>query len=189
MEETPISLLERLRRPEDQDAWVRFVGLTAPFLFSVACRFGLQDADAADVTQDVLTQLSQQLPTFRYDPNRRFRSWLRTILLNRCRDHLRRLAEAVVQAPGGLPLPDVAGHDSAQIFADEEFRRAVAVRALQFIQIEFPESAWKACWEQVVHDRPAAEVAQELGITVNMAYLARSRVLARLRQELAGLWE
>jgi len=188
MDSTPISLLERLRRPDDAEAWRRFVALATPFLFDVVRRYGLQEADAADVVQDVFAVLARKLPTFQYEPAKSFRSWLRTVVLNRCRDRRRRLAAAVVE-PAGQPLPDVAVPDPAEVFADDEYCRALAVRALKLIQAEFPETTWRACWEQVVNDRPAAEVARDLGITRNMAYLARSRVLARLRQELAGLLE
>ena len=188
MDHTPVSLLERLRQTEDRDAWPRFVALAAPFLFEVARRYGLQEADAADAVQDVFAVLAQKLPAFRYEPAHSFRAWLRTVLLNRCRD-LRRRQAAAPLAPGGGTLPDVAVADPVELFADDEYRCAVAVRALRLMQAEFPEPTWRACWEQVVNDRPAAEVAAELGITRNMAYLARSRVLARLRQELAGLLE
>ncbi len=186
MDQTPVSLLERLRRPDDSDAWRRLVALATPFLFDAARRFGLQEADAADVVQDVFAALARKLPAFRYDPSRSFRSWLRTVLLNRCRDQRRRKAAAVVVATGPT-RPEAAVADPAELFADEEYRRALALRALDLMRAEFPETTWRACWEQVVNDRPAAEVARELGITRNMAYLARSRVLARLRQELAGL--
>jgi RNA polymerase sigma-70 factor (ECF subfamily) len=186
MDTTPFSLLERLRLPGDEDAWRRFVALVAPFLFDVARRWGLQDADADDVVQDVFAVLAHKLPEFRYDPGRSFRSWLRTVLLNKCRDRRRRLAAAVVE-PAGRPVPAVAVPDPADAFAEEEYHRAVAVRALRLMQAEFAEATWRACWEQLVNGRPAAAVARELGMTVNMAYLARSRVLARLRQELAGL--
>ena len=55
------------------------------------------------------------------------------------------------------------------------------------MQAEFRPTTWKACWEHVVAGRAAAEVAAQLGITVNAVYLAKSHVLARLRQEMAGL--
>ncbi len=188
MDTTPYTLLERVRRRQDSEAWRRLAALAAPFLFDIARRWGLQEADAADVVQEVFSVLVEKLPTFQYDPAHSFRSWLRTILLNRCRDRHRRQAAAAVE-PAGRHLPDVAGPDAADLFADAEYRRALAVRALQLMQAEFAEPTWRACWEQVVHGRPAGEVARELGITVNSAYLARSRVLARLRQELAGLLE
>jgi RNA polymerase sigma-70 factor (ECF subfamily) len=186
MDQTPVSLLERLRRPDDADAWRRFVALATPFLFDIARRYGLQEADAADVVQEVFAVLARKLPTFQYEPARSFRSWLRTVLLNRCRDQRRRRAAAVV-VPAGPTLPEVAMADPAALFADEEYCRALALRALDLMRAEFPETTWRACWEQVVNERPATEVARDLGITRNMAYLARSRVLARLRRELAGL--
>ena len=186
MDKTPFTLLERLRTSDDAGAWTRFVALAAPFLFDSARRWGLQDADAADVVQDVFAVLAQKLPTFRYDPAQSFRAWLRTILLNKCRDRRRRLACEVVR-PTGSGLPEIAAPDPVDVFADGEYHRALAVRALHLMQAEFAETTWRACWEQVVNDRSAAEVARELKITVNMAYLARSRVLARLREELAGL--
>jgi RNA polymerase sigma-70 factor (ECF subfamily) len=188
MHTTPVSLLERLRRPDDSEAWRRFAELATPFLFEAARRFGLQEADAADVVQDVFVMLARKLPTFSYEPSRSFRSWLRTALLNRCRDLKRRLASRVAASAGSQP-PEEAEADPAALFADDEYRRALAVRALRLMQAEFPETTWRACWEQVVNDRRAAEVARDLGITVNMAYVARSRVLARLRQELVGLME
>jgi RNA polymerase sigma-70 factor (ECF subfamily) len=186
MNSTPASLLERLRRPEDGDAWRRFVALATPFLFDVARRYGLQEADAADVVQDVFVVLARKLPTFQSEPARRFRAWLRTVLLNRWRNQRRRVTAALV-VPAGQTLPEVTVPDPADLFADDEYCRALALRALDLMRTEFADSTWRACWEQVVNDRPAAEVAQELGITRNMAYLARSRVLAQLRGELAGL--
>ena len=55
------------------------------------------------------------------------------------------------------------------------------------MQAEFGPTSWQACWSHVVEDKTAAEVARDLGISVNMVYLAKSRVLARLREELGGL--
>jgi RNA polymerase sigma-70 factor, ECF subfamily len=186
MDKTPFSLLERLRAPDDAEAWNRFAALAVPFLFDSARRWGLQDADAADVVQDVFAVLAQKLPKFHYDPAHSFRSWLRTILLNKCRDRRRRLTCAVVR-PAGIGLPEVAAPDPGDVFADGEYHRALAGRALHLMQAEFAETTWRACWEQVVNGRSAGEVARELKITVNVAYLARSRVLARLREELAGM--
>jgi RNA polymerase sigma-70 factor (ECF subfamily) len=82
---------------------------------------------------------------------------------------------------------DPSGPDPAAAFAEAEFQQHLVMRALQLMQSEFQPVTWKACWEHVVCDRPAAEVANELGITVNAVYLAKSRVLRKLRQELQGL--
>src|SRR5690349_11904006 len=76
MEDTPASLLERLRRPGDQAAWVRFVQLYTPLIFQWAHRLGVAEADAADLVQDIFATLVQKLPDFTYDRDRRFRGWL-----------------------------------------------------------------------------------------------------------------
>jgi len=62
-------------------------------------------------------------------------------------------------------------------------------RALCLMQADFQPATWKACWAYVVEDRPAANIAAELGITINAVHLAKARVLRRLRHELEGLWE
>jgi RNA polymerase sigma-70 factor (ECF subfamily) len=84
-------------------------------------------------------------------------------------------------------LAELAVPDDAAEFSEAEYRRHLAQRALELMKVEFPPAMWPACWEHVVHGRPAAEVAAELGIAVGTVYVAKSRVLARLRQELDGL--
>jgi DNA-directed RNA polymerase specialized sigma24 family protein len=86
MERTPASLLERLRRPGDPDAWARFVALYMPLIYSWGRRVGLQEQDADDLVQDVLLALVRALPSFQYDRHKSFRRWLRTITLNKWRD-------------------------------------------------------------------------------------------------------
>jgi RNA polymerase sigma-70 factor (ECF subfamily) len=122
-----------------------------------------------------------KLPEFDYDPARSFRGWLHTVLFNRWRDRPRR---AVV------PLPaDVAGPDPADAQREAEYRGYLVGRALRLMQSDFEPTTWRACWETAAMGRPAAEVAAELGVSVAAVYIARSRVLRRLRQELAGMLE
>lgn len=185
MHSTPASLLDRLRLPDQQSAWARFVQLYAPLLFHWARRLGLRDDDAADLVQDILTLLVRKLPEFRYDPRKSFRAWLRTITLNCWRNRGRRVElphEAHPPALDGL-----AGRDEADLLSETEYRQWLVGRALELMQKEFQPTTWKACWECVVSGRPAAEVARELGISVGAVYMAKSRVLSRLRQELTDL--
>jgi RNA polymerase sigma-70 factor (ECF subfamily) len=84
---------------------------------------------------------------------------------------------------------DIVGADEADTFWEKEYRRELTARALQLMQADFAPTTWKACWEFVAQGRSAAEVARELGISENAVYLAKCRVLRRLRQELAGLVE
>jgi RNA polymerase sigma-70 factor (ECF subfamily) len=186
MHTTSVSLLERLRLPDADVAWERFVNLYTPLLFYWARRVGLQESDAADLVQDVFATLVQKLPEFHYDRSQSFRSWLHTVLLNKWRK-LRRRQPSLPQ-PGDASLASLANPDDEFVELEEaEFRQHLFVRALQLMQADFQPTTWKACWEHVVCDRPAAEVARELQITVNAVYLAQSRVLRRLRQELEGL--
>jgi RNA polymerase sigma-70 factor, ECF subfamily len=88
---------------------------------------------------------------------------------------------------GAAGLSGVADPEQAADIGEAEFQQQLTVRALQLMQAEFQPATWKACWETVVCGRPAAEVARELGMSVNAVYLAKSRVLRRLRQELEGM--
>lgn len=80
--DTPVSLLERLRQPNQDHAWARFVELYAPLLYYWARRTGCQESDAADLVQELLTLLLRKLPEFEYDRQGTFRGWLRTVALN-----------------------------------------------------------------------------------------------------------
>jgi RNA polymerase sigma-70 factor (ECF subfamily) len=183
--ETPVSLLDRLRQPADATAWPRFVELYTPLLYYWARRTGLQEADAADLVQEVLVQLFRKLPEFAYDRRRSFRQWLHVVTLNKWRERQRR--RTVVMAVDGQTLAEVpdAGDESA--FADAEYRAHLVRQSLRVLQGEFPATTWRAFQEYVMADRPAEEVARELGVRVGTVYAAKSRVLSRLRGELDGL--
>lgn len=181
MDTTHVSLLERLKQPAAPEPWARFVELYTPLLYSWACRVGLQQADAADLVQDVFAILVQKLPEFTYDGHGSFRGWLKTILLNRWRNDRRR--------HNHTPLQDAeaAYPDHVPELEEADYRQYLAGRVLQLIQAEFQPTTWKAGWELLAHNRPAQEVARELGISVNAVYLAKSRVISRARRELEGL--
>jgi RNA polymerase sigma-70 factor (ECF subfamily) len=185
-EVTPVSLLERLRNPGEKDAWARFVQIYTPLLFKWARKTGLQTSDAADLVQDVFAILVEKMPTFRYDSNKSFRSWLRTVTLNKWRDRAKARRPTAVD-PGHAPLADVAAEDPVEVLAENEYRRFLTCRALQVMQADFRPETWRACWLTVGEGRPAAEVATKLNISVSAVYSATCRVLGRLRQELAGL--
>src|SRR3954453_21062982 len=93
---TPASLLDRLRRANETPAWDRFVESYSPLLFHWAKQLGQQDSDAADLLQDVFLLLFRKLPDFRYDPQRSFHSWLKTLFLNQHRQRQRQRAQAAL---------------------------------------------------------------------------------------------
>ena len=183
---TPPSLLERLRGSPERAAWERFVDMYTPLFFAWTKRLRLGDHEAADLVQDLFTVLVEQLPRFSYDRDKSFRAWLKTVLLNRWRNDVRKRATEVVVAHADL---DAIPTDEPSVpeLEEAEYRHYVVRRALALMQAEFQEATWRACWEFVVNERPAEAVAKEFGISVNAVYLAKSRVLRRLREELAGL--
>ncbi len=184
VDQTPVSLLVRLKQPGAAEAWTRFVYLFTPLLDRWAHALGLQDADAEDVVQDVFCILVKRLPEFVYDPQRSFRAWLWTILRNAWRDRQQRQKIPLLSA---ATIDRRAAPDDIDGITEEEYRHFLAGRALQIMQADFAPTTWRAFWGVVVEGRPGAEVARELGVSVNAVYQARSRVLSRLRQELAGL--
>lgn len=182
---TPVSLLERIRTTPSPTAWGQFVDLYTPLLFAWARRLPLAPQDVADLVQEVFVSLVEALPRFRYDPNRSFRAWLKTVLLNAWRKHRTHAARTRIAAASAVEeIPDT---DPRLELDEAEYRRHLVARVLQMIQAAFEPVTWKACWGYVVEGRPADEVAAELGITTNAVYLAKSRVLRHLRAELRGL--
>lgn len=184
MNTTPVSLLNRLRQSGEQEVWQRFVDLYTPLLYHWGRQLQLQESDVSDLVQDVLVLLVQKLPEFTYNPDNSFRAWLHTVLMNPWRTRLRRQTPRAI---GSEALEELTVADGALAFAEAEYRHALSQCALQLMKAEFLPTTWQACWEQVVNERPAAEVAAELGISEGAAYVAKSRVLRRLRQELDGL--
>jgi RNA polymerase sigma-70 factor (ECF subfamily) len=187
MDQTPPSLLERMRQPTDQDAWNRFVQLYTPLLFLYARRLGLQEHDAADLVQEVFALLVRKLPEFRYEAHKRFRGWLWTVTVNKWRERQRR--QTVSPQAGEDELAELAVPDDTEAVSEAEYQRYLTRRALEVMRAEFQPATWQAFWECAVNDRPAAEVAAELGLSENAVYLAKGRVLRKLRRELEGLLE
>jgi RNA polymerase sigma-70 factor (ECF subfamily) len=184
---TSVTLLQRLRQPEAHEAWARFVNLYTPLLYYWVRRLGLQEEDAADLVQDVLTNLVQKLPEFEYDTKKSFRAWLRTVTLNRWRNNLRRRSAQPMGSDAEM-LADPAA-DDADGLEEAEYRQYLVGRALQLMQAEFQPATWKMFWEHVVVGRSPAEVAADVGVSIDSVYAAKSRILRRLRQELDGLLE
>jgi RNA polymerase sigma-70 factor (ECF subfamily) len=183
---TSISLLFRLRQPGEQEAWRRFVDLYTPLIYYWGRRVGLQEQDAADLVQDVLAVLVQRLPAFEYDRTKSFRSWLRTVTLNKWREKWGRCGDPALPTDQAA-LEQFEDSQDDDAFWEVEYRQQLVSRALALMQTDFEARTWQSFWESVVVGRSAADVAEQLGISVGAVYAAKFRVLTRLREELAGL--
>jgi RNA polymerase sigma-70 factor (ECF subfamily) len=188
---TSVSLLERLRTNPDDGAWQRLVGVYRPWIVGWLRRHGLPDSDAEDLAQEVLVVVLRELPFFQH--NRRpgaFRAWLRTVTVHRVQDFgrsrryrpevgdraiLDRLAE----------LQDPASELSRQW--DREHDAHVVRRLVALIEPDFQEPTWRAFRAVMLEGETPASAAARLGMSVNAVLLAKSRILARLRQEGEGL--
>jgi len=157
-------------------------------------RHQLQPADVEDLLQEILVVVSEKLPQFVHSGQPgAFRAWLRLILTNRVRHFLRgQRHRQAVGAPQPLTdwLDQLADPDSSLSRQwDQEHDKHLVRRLLASIQAEFSPTTWQVFQMLVLEDRPVAEVAQALGLTPNAVYVAKARVLARLRVELRGLME
>jgi RNA polymerase sigma factor (sigma-70 family) len=183
------SLLLRIRDCGDHEAWTQFVALYGPLVYQFARRRGLQDADAADVTQIVFHAISQEIPRLDYDPRRgSFRGWLLVVTRNQVNKFLERTFARGRSSPCELTahLADVCTPENreAQIW-EQEFQLRAFRLAADRVQREFESSSWQAFWQTAVHGQAAKSVGQRLGMSVGAVYTARSRVLSRIKAAVA----
>jgi RNA polymerase sigma-70 factor (ECF subfamily) len=189
---TSRSLLARVKA-DDATAWDRLVTLYAPLVYYWCRRCDLQDADAADVFQEVFQEVATHITRFRKEKaGDTFRGWLRTITRNKVHDHFRRLGRQPGAAGGSdaqrrlaqLPGPPPPSEEGT---AEQEADRSLFHRGLSLIRGEFAERTWQAFWRTAVDGQPAKEVAAELSMSPVAVRVAKSRVLQRLREELGDL--
>lgn len=184
------SLLMRIRDHADAAAWSEFVGIYGPVVYGYCRRRDMQDSDAADVTQEVLLQVSKSIRSFEYAPERgRFRGWLGAVTASKINRLVRKLPRGRANdAAAGPPesLPEDATGDVDPVWIDE-FDAEILRVALERIRPQFEPLTWRAFELVWIEDRPAPEVARELGRPTYTVYQAKSRVLARLREEIVAL--
>ena len=189
---TQLSLLARIRDPRDGAAWAEFVEVYAPLVYGLGRRHGLQDADAADLTQEVLRSVARAAPRFAYDPRRgTFRGWLFTLAPRRLYDFLARRRRQE-QASGGTTVQQVLdeqpdrGEEERwnQDVEQERFRWAA-----EQVRPQVTAATWQAFWRTAVEGESGKDVAAALGLSVAAVYLAKSRVMARLKEQIKLLQE
>ena len=183
----------RIRDAHDHDAWHDFVALYAPLIHAYGMRRGLQDADAADVAQQVLQSIAQAMPGFEYDPTKgSFRGWLFTTTRNaiyKSYEKQRRVPTATGDTTFHVRLAEEPASEEVEAWNQEHQRRLVQWAADK-TRADFREQTWKAFQATAIEGRPAAEVAAELAMSVGALYIAKSRVTAAIRAIIeAAEWE
>lgn len=181
------SLLLRLRDVQDERAWKEFVEIYTPLVFRYCRGRGLQEADAADVAQEVIQTVARSIGGFTYQPDRgSFRSWLYTVVRTRLYNFLKRQQ----RQPRGTGETAVQEFLEAQPSVeqddtwDREFHQRLLDWACQQVRNEFQEATWKAFRLTAVEGRSPKESAATLSMSVGAVYIARSRVTARVREKI-----
>lgn len=181
------SLLERAKS-RDEEAWGRLVYLYSPLVYQWCRDAGVEPNSAADVGQEVFAAVARKIGDFRRDAEgSTFRGWLRTITQNKLKDHWR-AAEKKPQVVGTAVIDRVAvpqGQSGSTTSVDDADADSNVLfhRIVEFIRNQFSDQDWQAFWRVTVDHLPAAQVAEELGCTRNKVYLAKSRILGRIRDE------
>ena len=184
---TKPSLLLRIRDAGDTLSWGEFTEVYAPLIRGYCLRRGLQDADAADVSQEVLSQVARSIGTFEYEPGRgRFRDWLGTVTRHKIVRFLEVKGRNVQAGWGDLSAAEFATRGDDPEWSSA-FHARVLESALVRIRDEFESTTWEAFERVWGGDRPAPEVARSLNMTIDAVYAAKSRVLRRLREEVLVL--
>jgi len=192
MADTSLSLLHQLKKSDDSESWSRLVALYRPLLISWLLKYEVQSCDADDLVQEVLIAVSEDIASF--DHNGRpgaFRAWLRMILVYRLRDFWRsrgRRPRPTADSDLQRRLADLADPASelSQLW-NQQHDLYVAQQLLAQIEPQFAPRIWAAFKRLALDGHRADVVAAELGMTTNAVFIAKSRVLTRLRQQAAGL--
>jgi RNA polymerase sigma factor (sigma-70 family) len=194
MNDTSLSLLHRLRHAPESESWNRLVDLYTPLIRAWLRKYDVQDSDADDLVQEVLLAVSKDLAKFEHrgQPGD-FRGWLKAILVNRLRNFWR-ARDRRPQARGDsniderLTQLDDPASEMSQIW-NRQHDQYVLRQLLALAEPHFAPSTWKAFCRVALDGERADVVAQELEISLNAVFVAKSRVLSRLRQEAEGLVE
>ncbi len=189
-QKTSASLLLRIRDRRDESAWGDFLKVYMPLVYSYGLKYGLQDSDAADLAQETMRRVVRSIGAFEYDSARgSFRGWLLTI----ARNELRRMTSRLDGTTTGSGDTDVVLLLEQEPSRAEEDKWALEYQLHMFhwaakqVQGEFREPTWRAFCLTVVENMPIEKAAQQLNLTPGAIYIARSRVLARIRNLIASI--
>ena len=184
---TRASLLFRLRDARNAEAWEQFAAIYSPIIFGFCRNQGLQDADAADVTQEVMRAVARSMEKFEYDRQRgKFRNWLLTVTRSKLSNFFGS-RQRQHEPRGNTAIQDLLDREpslAVQSSWDTEYHGRLFHWAAKQLRPTIQESTWQAFWRTTIADEDASKVAAELNLSVGAVYVAKSRVLARLKQKI-----
>lgn len=188
---TRITLLGRLRRdPSDQRAWSEFVEQYGPRIYAWCARWGLQEADAQDVTQNVLLRLAQKLRDFSYDPTRSFRAWLKTLAQRAWADFVEAKKRAGLGSGDSHVLRllgSVEAREDLLTRLNEQFDRELLDQAITRVRLRVAPQTWEAFRLTALEGLSGAEAAAKVPMQVAQVFVAKRRVQKLLQAELGAL--
>ncbi|MCK6457245.1 MAG: sigma-70 family RNA polymerase sigma factor [Phycisphaerae bacterium] len=186
MDTTRVSLILRVKDPADQSAWREFDLIYRPMMIRFARARGLSESDADEISQECMAAVHEHIRRFEYDPDRgRFKGWLRTLVNNRIRNRLRDRHEfqadsvAFAEVRDDDPGPDALFD---QVWQQEHLRHCLAT-----VRGEVDTKTFDAFVAHVIEDAPVDDVCARFGLTANQVYLAKSRMLRRIRERMMEL--
>ncbi|MBA4192379.1 MAG: sigma-70 family RNA polymerase sigma factor [Planctomycetaceae bacterium] len=187
---TSLTLLGRLRsNPNDQEAWNSFVERYGTKIYAWCRRWNLQEADASDVTQNVMLELARQMSGFEYRSGGSFRGWLKTIAFRAWRDFLsarkRTLPHGCDILLDQLEMPGAEEDLFRRL--EEECERELMETAMAQVRLRVQPHTWQAFVLTAIEGRSGAEVATQLGMQVGAVWVARSKVQKFIRDEVNRL--
>ena len=196
MASTSLSILERARAHDGESAWRELAAIYSPLLHAWIVRYDVAESDADDLVQEVLIFVAEHLPDFHHNGRTgAFRNWLRQALVYR----LRKLWNDRQQRPAGYGTGDSRGLDLLNELEDpqssqsqlwnQEHDRHVLSQLMSRLRSEFAGTTWEAFRLTAIEGEKASVVAEKLGITSNAVWVAKSRVMRRLRQLSEGLMD
>lgn len=183
---TRASLIARLSDHRDEEAWNLFVEIYSPLVYRYLCRRGVQDADAADIGQEVLKTVSRSVNAFEHlSRPGSFRRWLIAITQSRLGDFAtRRKKDAAAGGDTAIEALHQFAADGEEERLEREYQECLFRWAAEKIRGEFQPATWHAFWQTYVDGDDCRKVAEDLNTTLGAVYVARSRVLARLREKI-----
>ncbi len=190
--ETRNSLLLRLQSSRDEEAWESFVEIYRPLVFRLARQKGFQDADAEELSQEAMVAVAGAIERWTPQAGRgSFHKWLFRITRNMMINAVTRI-KPDQRGVGGTAFREVLAeqaepNEEEQSWFAREYRQEVMRWAAHRVRHEFHDSTWRAFWNTSVDGQAIQEAAGELGISVGAVYAARSRVMARLKREVAEI--